>query len=225
MTSFVYTLSLDHPQRTHRFVVDVERGAPPADAPLPPWAALGFHRCPSCPLDPQQHPGCPPAVDLVPIIQAFADADSVEDVDVCVSSEQREYRRQCDLQMALRSLMGLVMGSSACPAFAHLRGMARFHLPFASRAETAWRLVATWMLSQHLQQGTPTSLEPLRQHYAQLREINIAFAARLRAASRRDAPVNAIAALSSLSSLVAFSLDDDLEEIRRFLLPTPAPDR
>ena len=182
------------------------------------WAEMETSRCPECPLDIRRHPCCPAALDLVPVVRAYANTSSVEQVEVRVLSEQREYRRRCDVQTALRSLIGLVMGSSACPAFAHLRVMARSHLPFADRMETARRLVAGWLITQHLTGEYDPDLSQLRAVYARLREVNVAFAGRLREASQRDASVNAIAALASLSSLVSFSLDDDLEEVRRFLL-------
>ena len=217
MSHFTYILR--HTDgREHHFEVDVERAAAHPPAALPLWAALDFHRCMGCPLGGSGSPACPAAVDLIPIVEAFADTASTELVEVEVRSPQRSYQRRCDVQTALRSLIGLVMGSSGCPEFAHLRAMARSHLPFASRTETAWRLVATWLLAQHFEHGGPPDLDALRRRYARIRDVNVAFAGRIRAASRQDASANAIAALSSLSSLVSFSLDDDMDEVRRFLL-------
>lgn len=218
----MYTYILKMPSgETWSFPVDVERPAPEMTAPLPEWAVLSFSRCPSCTLDAAEFPGCPAAVDLIDIIERFSDVASTDVVDVRVVGPQREYARRCDVQMALRSLIGLVMATSACPHLSRLGGMARHHLPFSDRIETAQRTASAYLLEQFFlyRDGlTPDlKLNGLRRLYERLHEVNAYFARRMRAAAQQDASVNAIAALSSLANLITFSLDDDLEELRRFL--------
>ncbi|MFT4975871.1 MAG: hypothetical protein ACI8S6_001764 [Myxococcota bacterium] len=203
------------------FPVDVDRKAPEPTTLMPPWAALSFNRCPGCPLDPDVSPGCPPAVDMIEIIETLSEISSTEVVDVRVIGPQREYSRRCDVQMALRSLIGLVMASSACPHLSRFGGMARHHLPFSDRIETAQRTASAYLLEQYYlhRDGLSPDLEldGLRRLYERMQEVNTCFARRLRAAAQQDASVNAIAALSGLANLITFSLDDDLEELRRFL--------
>jgi len=193
---------------------------PPEAAPTPHWAALSFNRCPNCRLRGDDG-GCPPAVDLIDIVEQFSDTASTERVEVRVVGPNREYSRSCDVQTALRSLIGLVMASSACPSLSRLSAMARHHLPFSDRVETAQRAASSYLLQQyfHAQDGLSPDLAlvGLRELYLELQEVNAYFARRLRAAAQQDASVNAIAALSSLANLITFSLDDDLEELRRLI--------
>ena len=189
----------------------------------PDWTALDYCQCVNCPLVSATNPRCPPAADLVPIVSAFSDADSTEQAEVRVVTPQREYLRTCDLQTALRSLLGVVMATSACPILGRLRGMARFHLPFADRSETVSRVVSAYLVQQYfaaLDGEVPDlALEGLAKLYEDLKEVNMAFADRLRVPAARDANINAVASLSGLTHLVAYSLDDDLLELRRVFDP------
>lgn len=201
--------------------MDVDRPPSHTASPLPKWAELSFHRCPSCTLDPEVFQGCPAALDLIEVVQEFSDRDSTEQIDVQVIASNRSYTHRCDVQMALRSLIGLVMASSACPYLSRLKGMARHHLPFSDRVETTRRTASFYLLEQfflYRDGHTPDlALSGLRMIYDRLHEVNTCFAHRLRAAVSQDASVNAIVSLSSLANLISFSLDDDLEELRRFL--------
>lgn len=205
-----------------RFEVDPDR---PQTADGPDWTELEYFQCANCPLSPAESPRCPPAADLVAIVSAFNDADSTDRAEVRVVTPQREYARTCDLQTALRSLIGVVMATSACPILGRLRGMARFHLPFADRAETVSRVVSAYLIKQYfaaLDGDTPDmALAGLRQLYEELKEVNMAFAGRLRAPAARDANINAVASLSGLTHLVSYSLDDDLLELRRVFGAAP----
>src|SRR5690606_40128032 len=64
-------------------------------------------------------------------------------------------------QQALASLMGLVMASSGFPKTAVFRPMARFHLPFSSESETAYRVAAMYLVAQHFahRDGAPSDLK------------------------------------------------------------------
>lgn len=225
----MYTYLITMPDGSERrFEVDPDRPAAVPGDDAPAWAAMSFCRCPHCPLSERDHPACPAALDLVEIVDAFADDLSIDHVQARVISGQREYLGRGDLQGVLRSLVGLVMASSACPILARLKGPARFHLPFSDRGETLFRVAGAYLIQQYFVSrdgGEPDqTLDGLRAIYDDIAQLNVAFAMRLRAAVRRDANVNALAALFSLGSLVSFSLDEDLQELRGVLGPDQGSD-
>src|SRR5690606_4483637 len=152
------------------------------------------------------------------VIDGFEDLVSYDTVRVTVESEERSVTATLSAQQALASLMGLVMASSGCPRTAVFRPMARFHLPFSSESETAYRVAAMYLVAQHFVQrdgDTPdVGLERFESVYRGVHAVNRGMAQRLRAASRQDAIVNAIVLLDVFSSLVPVAIHDILNEIR-----------
>jgi hypothetical protein len=207
------------------FQFEVHPDRPSAEQPAglaeAEWTRLSFHQCPGCPLDVAQHRHCPAALDLQAIATAFRDLLSYEQTRVEVTTPERTFVKQCDVQTGLRGLMGLVMATSGCPVLSKLRGIAHYHLPFATVEETTFRTVALYLLRQyfvHRDGGTPDlALRGLLEYYDQLQDLDSAFQNRLRAASVRDANLNAINALFSLAAAVAFSVEEHLETLRATL--------
>ena len=140
-----------------------------------------------------------------------------------VTTPERTYVKQCDVQTGLRALMGLVMATSGCPVLSKLKGLAHYHLPFATVEETTFRTVSLYLLRQYFVQrdgGVPDlALRGLLTYYEELQDLNQAFQNRLRAASARDANLNAINSLFSLAAVVAIALEENLETLRATLLP------
>src|SRR5690606_35249606 len=190
----------------------------PADTDLPAWTELGFNQCSGCPLELAHTKHCPAAVHLSGVIDGFQDLVSYDTVRVTVESEERCVTATLSAQQALASLMGLIMASSGCPRTAVFRAMARFHLPFSSEAETAYRVAAMYLLAQHFaaRDGGPSDfkLEHLERVYRGVHAVNRGVAQRLRAATRQDAIVNAIVLLDVYGSLVPAAIHDILAEIR-----------
>ena len=124
---------------------------------------------------------------------------------------------------ALRSLIGLVMPTSGCPVLAKLKGLARFHLPFADRDETVFRVVGSYLVTQYLVSldgGEPDwELAQVREDFKELARVDTAFAGRMRNSGSSDASVNALVALFSMATLVSMSLDQDLARVRSRLEP------
>lgn len=210
----------------HRFAVDLDRG-PPAANGAPEWTKLGFHQCANCPLQAEHSPHCPPAVDLAPVVSAFAPILSHDTARVVVETPERSISRECQVQQALSSLVGLVMATSACPHLGRFRGLAQTHLPFATLEETLFRSVSAFLIGQlliHRGGGQADwGLEGLKTLYAELEVLNAHFKKRVNAAARQDATINAVAALGVLSMGVGFSIDAPWEELAQFAIPTPPP--
>jgi uncharacterized protein DUF6901 len=210
--------------RVHRFTVGGDEVAP-TSSELPPWTKLTFCQCSNCPLSPAESPRCPAAVDVFRIAERFAGELSYQRVHVRVQRGGHVHETDCDVQTGLGSLLGLVMASSGCPILGELRGLARFHLPFADFEETLFRTVGLYLLRQYFvarDGGAPDfQLRGLVQLYESLQEVNRAFKKRIEGASPRDASINAVTLLFSLSALVALALEGNLEQLRTLVVDEP----
>jgi hypothetical protein len=212
-TSLEFTVTLDGD--TLDFVA-------PVDAETPEWTRLGFHQCPNCPLDPAQHRDCPAARNLVPVVNAFRDRQSFDNVVVTVASRNRKYSRDATIQTGVAPLVGLHMATAGCPVLDRLRPMVEMHLPFMSRHETMYRTVTLHVLSQFFAQRRGESvafeLDSLRAKMDEIRDVNVAFCERLRAIAGKDASVNAIVVLSTLADFPSQRVTEhDLDRIERLL--------
>ena len=182
----------------------------------PDWTQLEYNQCVGCPLTSEDYLYCPLAVNLVPIIYWSKDLVSYDEVDVTVTSAEREVRVHTSLQRAISSLLGLLMSSSACPKMKFLRPLARFHLPLATHEETIFRTVSATFLKEYFSESKINAdpLKELKQQYNELQDLNRFIADRIRNATKQDAAVNAIVLLDVLSKQVSFSIDDSLQQIR-----------
>lgn len=201
------------------FSVDPARayqaGVIPENAPG--WSQLDSYRCPDCPLAGKcSH--CPAAVDLIPVVSAFSDITSIEQVTVTVIGPERTYVKECDVQTALNSLIGLIMASSACPVYGRFRTLAQSHLPFASYDESLFRVIGHYLIQQYFlfRKGEDADLElgQLDAFFRTVGECNAAFVERVREASDRDAGANALTMYWGRSLLTSSSLESQLEAER-----------
>lgn len=219
-----YIFKMDDDDK-HTFKVDLERSLDESldDTKVPQWTKLDFHQCGNCTLDGEECPYCPTALDVEEIVLRFKDIISYKKSNVIVRTPQRWYFKRCDVQSGLSSLLGLVMATSACPILSQLRGLAYYHLPFASEAETLFRVVGAHLLKQyyvHRIGGIPDiELVELSRLYGQLQKLNESFVGRIRAASELDANVNAILKLFTMSELISFSLEEKLESLKTQFFP------
>jgi hypothetical protein len=157
-------------------------------------------------------------LQLAEVIDRFTDLVSYDQLRVVVETEERAVTANLSAQQGLASLIGLIMASSGCPRTAVFRPMARFHLPFSSEVETAYRVAAMYLMARHFaaeEGGHPEpGLAGLARVYEGLHQVNKGMAQRLRAASRQDAIVNAIVLLDVLVTLVPAAIEELLGEIK-----------
>ena len=188
----------------------------PETGTAPDWTRLTFHQCPNCPLYLETHPYCPAARAIAPVVESMRDRASFEEVEVIVDAPHRQYCWKVSLQHAVSSLMGLIMPTSGCPILDRLRPMVLTHLPFASPRETTYRLVSTYLLAQYFrhQQGLPADLElqHLLTFLRDVQTVNTSLCERLRAIIRRDAGINAVVVLDSLSRIAEAMIEMDALE-------------
>lgn len=224
MSKVVLTYRFTFPDSKERvFPLEMDRDTallspPDVSDPPPPWTALTFNQCNGCPLNAADTPHCPAALQLSGVIDGFTDIVSYDKVRVTVETEERSVVATLAAQQALASLMGLIMASSGCPRTAVFRPMARFHLPFSSESETAYRVASMYLLAQHYiaRDGSAPdfTLDDLERVYQGVHAVNRGMATRLRAASRQDAIVNAVVLLDVYTSLVPAAIHDILDEIK-----------
>jgi hypothetical protein len=188
------------------------------------WTRLEFHQCENCPLRDTGMRHCPVALDLEQIAAQFGDILSYTRTRVEVVTPERMYTKECDAQTALRSLLGLVMATSACPTLAQFRGLASSHLPFSTLEETLFRTAGAYLLKQyfiHKAGGTADlDLKGLDAFYRELQTINRCFKSRLDSAFSKDANLNAIGSLLYVSVGVSYSLEDNLHELQDIFCPS-----
>ncbi len=184
----------------------------------PDWALLRFHQCANCPLDADDVIYCPVARNLSTVVRRFDGVVSYEDVDLEVVTDERRISQRTRVQHAVGSLLGLLFATSGCPHTVFFKPMARFHLPLASKDETAYRATSMYLLAQyfvHLDGGEPDfELDGLAEIYRNIQEVNIAIALRMRAAVRTDSSINGVILLDMFAKSVPLAIRQSLENIR-----------
>jgi hypothetical protein len=186
---------------------------PPAQPPF--WTELAYNQCANCPLDAARHSHCPAALQMAYVLEPLKALVSFDTVAVTVSQAERTVYVETSAQLAMSSVLGLIMATAGCPWTDHLRPMARFHLPFASEAETVYRSVCMYLLARTLTDpGAPHDFAALEHLYANLHVVNRDMSRRLGAATRTDPARNAMALLDSYTTLLPAALEHSLGELK-----------
>lgn len=190
----------------------------PKKVPQPlKWTELNHNKCRSCSLDEKLNKHCPVALNLSHIAEKFKDFASCERVVVNVTTRERIYSKYTFLQEGLSALTGIVMVTSGCPTMDYLRPMVRFHLPFATVAETVYRMVSTYVMGQFLLQRkggeADWELKGLEKIYSEIHDVNRDFAHRIAETAKKDANVNAIMNLDCFACMVPLTAEEMMREI------------
>jgi hypothetical protein len=203
------------------FDVETDPHGVESDAEFPDWARLEHRQCACCPLKTSDCKYCPVATRMHGLLEAFSDNKSTERVEVTVETPARNYSHECDLQVGINSLMGLMMATSGCPVLKELGAMASFHIPFCSTRETLHRTVGSYLTKQYFVQldgGAPDwQLKHLKELYEVLEGLNQDFSKRIKDSSSSDAVSNAVIMFFATSVVVASSLDQQLQRHQGFL--------
>jgi hypothetical protein len=185
----------------------------PIDPPF--WTELKFSQCANCPLSTAEYAHCPAALHMAPAVESLKALVSFDVVGVTVTQPERTVHAETTAQQAMSSVLGLIMATSGCPWTDRLRPMARFHLPFASEAETVYRSVCMFLLARELVgAGDAHGFEQLTDLYENLHVVNRDMSRRLGAATRTDPARNAMALLDSYTTLLPAALESSLQELK-----------
>lgn len=154
-------------------------------------------------------------------MKAFSTNQSTERVKVTVETGERNYFEECDLQVGINSMMGLMMATSGCPVLKELGAMASFHIPFCSTRETLHRTVGSYLMKQYFVQlkggGADWQLTHLKDLYRVLEGLNRDFSKRIHGSISSDAVYNAVIMFFATSEVVASSLDQQLQKHEKYL--------
>jgi hypothetical protein len=189
---------------------------PYSEAKEAEWTRLENNKCKNCTLKEKDFPHCPIALNLNSILSHFYYNKSYEMVHVTVKTEERTYSSEIPLQHGLASMLGIYMVSSGCPILGKLKPMVRFHLPFASLEETAFRAASTYLLSQYIKMANggeaDWELKKLTEIYKEIEEANQGLAARIRSVADMDANINALVVLDVFAKQVPLTVKAKLKE-------------
>ncbi len=202
------------------YEVDVDRdfdfGAERKDAPH--WAELKHNQCPNCPLTVKDCQYCPVAIDLAAVVTDFQRLPAQKNAVIRVATPEREYKKETALEEGLRSLMGLIMASSACPILTQLKPNARNHLPFASQDDFIIRSTALYLLKQYFNyregKRPDWDLQGLISLNQELQTLNEAFWGRVKEACEGDSNLKALLSFLDMSSSVSYSLEAQLQKVK-----------
>ena len=177
----------------------------------PKWTELKYYKCPTCPLNEDQHNFCPVAANLVEVVDFFKASISYDEVDLFIETEQRGYLKHTTLQQGINSLIGIYMVTCNCPIMNKLKPMVRYHLPFATLQETRYRAISMYLLAQYFlyKRGKKPDWElaNLIKIYDDIRIVNKYFFKRLSEIKIKDATLNAIVKLDMFAQHVSAFLD------------------
>lgn len=192
--------------------------APKTQQNLPSWTALAFQQCPHCPLDPADVSHCPVAVNITEVVEKFESLISFHETTVTVTMEDRTYSSKTTIQMALSSLLGLLIATSGCPHTMFLRPMAHFHLPVANTEDTIYRAVGMYYIGQYFRNDMGRSatldLSGLMELYEKVETVNAHLLHRIQSVTSEDAPLNAIVTLDCFAKSTGMAIRQELEDIR-----------
>ena len=156
----------------------------------------------------------------------FQQLPAIQKAKVRVVTPDREYFKETSLEEGVRSLMGLIMATSACPILAHLKPNARNHLPFATQDEFILRSSAIYLLRQYFvyREGDRPDwdLQGLIKINQELQVLNQAFWQRINGACDNDTNIKALLSFFNLSSSVSYSLESQLQRIKSLMLSDEA---
>jgi len=206
----------DGTQKTLDFTFDPGnfRLVNPAPAVAPFWTALTFKQCANCPLSAAEHPHCPAALQMASAIEPLKALVSFDTVGVTVTQAERSIYAETTAQQAMSSVLGLIMATAGCPWTDRFRPMARFHLPFASEAETLYRSIGMFLLARELNGASGHGFDALERLYENLHVVNRDMSRRLGAAAPSDPARNAMALLDAYTTLLPAALESSLEELK-----------
>ena len=217
-----YTFEME--SETLEYSVEVDRAFDFKQArdSLPEWVKLKHHQCPNCPLTVKDCQYCPAAVDLAPVITDFRGKAAGVAAHVQVKTADRVYGKTTTLEAGLRSLMGLIMASSACPILKNLLPNARHHLPFATQKDFITRSAALYLLSQYFRyregHRPDWDLQGLVSLNQELQMLNQAFWQRVSEACADDSNLKALLSFLDMSTSVGETLEDQLQSIKDVML-------
>ena len=217
----IYTLNFKG-EDPIRFEVDEEgdTSIEYLDEPVADWLKLENGKCAGCKIPKGERITCPAALSIQPILDVFGGRVSHETVEVTVEMNDVKAHGSMPAQSAIRSLMGLCLALSACPVMKKLRPMASFHVPFGGMGHSLFRFVGMYLTAEYLRKEKGHSSNPdlsgLKKFTNRLHEVNVKLSKRILLGSQRDAIVNSLVFLDTLTSILKIDIDASLKILKPY---------
>jgi hypothetical protein len=223
----------EFPDKGKDFSYAVEEEIVEGKAPLegtaafPAWTRLECHRCSHCPLAVQYVPYCPPALNMVKLVEKFSDCNSFEPVTLHVVNGVQKHSTTTDLQTALAYLYPVILLRSACPYAPLLRPMEKFIKPFPDLEDALFYSLSFELIKKRLFDGG-FGTSNVEDECVSKDFYNIAMAFhgllnRLRAASHNDANINAIIKDIQWSYNILHSQESILDRLKPYFTEDIGP--
>lgn len=189
----------------------------------PEWTKMEHFRCNHCPLNGDEYKYCPVAVNLHCVINSFNNVSSFDKVFIEVTSDDRGYYKQTDVQSGVSSLIGILMVTSGCPIMGKLKPMVRFHLPFATLEETEYKVFSMYLLAQFMRKTNGKNpdweLKKLQKFYDVIKILNLNVASKIADLEAKDASINAVVVLNNFADIVTFNIEEqDLSNFNLYFI-------
>ena len=219
MTDITYQFECeDGSNHEYTAVLSREDQPLPSEDSLPDWTKLEFQQCDGCRWDKTDR--CPVAVKLMKPAKIMNEMKSFDKVHVTVTTPDRTYSKDSTAQESLSGLFGIIMAQSGCPTFEPFKGLAWFHLPFANHEETLFRLVSSYLLRHYMTDNMPKNNDDMMLDiqgiYADINHTNRGITKRLLKgiSPASDSMLNAIIMLDSTGTVVSYSIEEGLKELK-----------
>jgi hypothetical protein len=119
--------------------------------PIPDWARLICHQCSNCKLTGENAEYCPPAYDMIDLVEHFASLNSYETVRLHMWKNGEMHTIQTDLQRALSYLFPAILAASSCPYAELLSPTRKFGKPFPDLEDFLFYSLSFGLISSYLE--------------------------------------------------------------------------
>ena len=180
----------------------------------PDWAKLEFCKCPHCPISAKASEYCPTALALNIIGEEWSGINSYEAIQVEINLQTRKVSARTSAQVALGSLVGLLMGASQCPHLSFFRPLARNHLPLATPEETSFRVLENLLAFCRLYESDPADFnQKLEKIYDNLEILNRHITQRIKSVEKENVTTQAIIQLDCLAKLIPTAIEESKDKL------------
>lgn len=188
----------------------------PSDPPK--WAELEHHQCGPCTLSKSQSLYCPGALCVVELVVAFGNTKSYTPCTVSCESQDRIVTKETTVQEGLASLLSLLIPISGCPVMSFFKPLSRFHLPFSTVEESAFRVTGSYFLKKYFTSKSTAEeqycISDIGEHYGLANHVNRGILARIKDLNSLDADKNSLVTLSCLAQILEMEIAANLESIQ-----------
>lgn len=183
---------------------------------LEEYGLLEFCKCEHCPYSSEEFKYCPVFRNIANLVNDFKEHNPSETVRACVVINGKTTTIEDELQVALTSLMGLLMASSECEYFDFLRPMVKTHQPFSSHEETLIRVISLYFLDRFLCGHTSDwKIEDLKKEYHHLEKVNAGILQRIKLIrGQTNVEKEAVVVLDSFIKNFSWEYELNLDDVK-----------